>query len=308
LGRSRANRWNRRHGFWESYKNERFEANVLGSGRVLHSGSAQTFHPQLLIFSKHLAGLDYEQLGKTAKEFGFDGVDLTVRPKGHVLPERITEDLPRAVGTLRRNGLAVPMITTELTSANDPAAIPTLRAGSSLAIPFFKPGYWRYAPGRVEPQIQPTAAQVRRLAMLAAEHKIAMGLHNHSGNYIGEAVWDTWGDDSRSRSRWTGFYYDPGHAAIEGGLGGRDVSLRLALPRLKMVSAKEFYWRRDAGAWKPVWCPLGEGVVDWTSVISALRKAGYNGPISLHQEYVVPDMLGALRKDLAFLRSAVESA
>ena len=58
--------------------------------------------------------------------------------------------------------------------------------------------------------------------MLAGEHKIAMGLHNHSGKYIGEAVWDTWAMIHDLDPRWTGFYYDPGHAAIEGGLGGHE--------------------------------------------------------------------------------------
>ena len=42
--------------------------------------------------------------------------------------------------------------------------------------------------------------------------------------------------------------------------------------------------------------------------MAALRNTGYTGPISLHQEYTVPDMLGALRKDLEFLRSLVDSA
>jgi L-ribulose-5-phosphate 3-epimerase len=268
----------------------------------------QAFKPQLVVFSKHLAHLDYEELGKTAKEFGFDGVDLTVRPKGHVLPERVAEDLPRAVEAIRKYGIAVPMITTELTSATDPAAIPTLRTAASLGIPFFKPGYWRYAPGPVDPQVKSTAAEVHRLAMLAGEHRIAMGLHNHSGNYIGEAVWDTWAMIHDLDPRWTGFYYDPGHAAIEGGLGGHDVSLRLALPRLKMVAVKDFLWRKEPTGWESIWRPLGEGAVDWKSVMDALRKGGFQGPISLHQEYTVPDMLGALRKDLAFLRSAVEPA
>ena len=268
----------------------------------------QAFKPQLVVFSKHLANLNYEDLGKTAKEFGFDGIDLTVRPNGHVLPERVAEDLPRAVDTLRKHGLTVPMITTELTSATDPAAIPTLRTAAALGIPFFKPGYWRYSPGPVDPQVKSTGAEVHRLAMLAGEHKVAMGLHNHSGNYIGEAVWDSWAMIHDLDPRWTGFYYDPGHAAIEGGLGGHDVSLRLALPRLKMISVKDFFWRKDTSGWKSTWCPLGEGAVDWKSVMGALRGAGYDGPISLHQEYTVPDMLGALRKDLAFLRSTVESA
>jgi sugar phosphate isomerase/epimerase len=280
----------------------------LGVAASALAAPAQTFKPQIVIFSKHLAELNYEDLGKTAKEFGFDGVDLTVRPGGHVLPERVTEDLPRAVATLRKHGLTVPMITTELTTAADPAAIPTLRTAASLGIPFFKPGYWRYAAGPVEPQVKATGAEVHRLAMLAGEHKIGMGLHNHSGNYIGEAVWDTWEMIHDLDPRWTGFYYDPGHATIEGGMGGHDVSMRLALPRLKMVAVKDFAWKKDAGGWKATWCPMGEGAVDFKGTLGALRKAGYSGPISLHQEYKVPDMLGALRKDLAFLKSAVESA
>ena len=41
--------------------------------------------------------LDWSDLGRAVKDTGFDGVDLTVRPGGHVLPERAADDLPRAI-------------------------------------------------------------------------------------------------------------------------------------------------------------------------------------------------------------------
>jgi L-ribulose-5-phosphate 3-epimerase len=277
----------------------------LGVAASALAARADGFAPQLIVFSKHLPDLHYEELGKTAKELGFDGVDLTVRPKGHVLPERVVEDLPRAVDALRKHGLSVPMITTEITSAADPVAIPTLRTASKLGIPFFKPGYWKYNDGPVEARVKEVGADVRRLAMLAAEHRIAMGLHNHSGPYVGEAVWDTWEMIHDLDPRWTGFYYDPGHAAIEGGLGGHDVSMHLALPRLKMVAVKDFVWRKEAGGWKSVWCPMGEGAVDWKTALGTLKQANYNGPISVHAEYQTKDMVGSLRKDLAFLKTAL---
>jgi L-ribulose-5-phosphate 3-epimerase len=280
----------------------------LGVAASAWAARAEGFAPQLVVFSKHLPDLNYEELGKTAKELGFDGVDLTVRPKGHVLPERAAEDLPRAVETLRKHGLSVPMITTEITSATDPAANPILRTAASLGIPFFKPGYWKYTTGPVEARVKEVGAEVRRLAMLAAEHRIAMGLHNHSGAYVGEAVWDTWEMIRDLDPRWTGFYYDPGHAAIEGGLGGHDVSMQLALPRLKMVAVKDFIWRKEAGGWKPVWCPMGEGAVDWKTALGTLKEAGYSGPISVHAEYQTKDMVASLRKDLAFLRTALGAA
>ncbi len=269
---------------------------------------AAGFTPQLLIFSKHLPDLNYEELGKTAKELGFDGVDLTVRPKGHVLPERVAEDLPRAVETLRKHGLSVPMITTEITSATDPAAIPTLRTAAALGIPFFKPGYWRYTAGPVESRVKEVAADVRRLAMLAGEHRITISCTTTPAPTSAKLVWDTWEMIHDLDPRWTGFYYDPGHAAIEGGLGGHVISLRLALPRLKMIAVKDFIWRKEAGGWKSAWCPMGEGAVDWKAALGALKQANYSGPISVHAEYQTKDMVAAMRKDLAFLRSAMESA
>jgi sugar phosphate isomerase/epimerase len=280
----------------------------LGVAASALAARADGFAPQLVLFSKHLPDLNYEELGKTVKQLGFDGVDLTVRPKGHVPPERVAEDLPRAVETLRKHGLSVPMITTEITSAADPVAIPTLRTAAKLGIPFFKPGYWKYTNAPVEARVKEVGAEVRRLAMLAGEHRITMGLHNHSGPYVGEAVWDTWEMIRDLDPQWTGFYYDPGHAAIEGGLGGHDVSLRLALPRLKMVAVKDFVWHKETSGWKSEWCPMGEGAVDWKTALGALKKANYSGPISVHAEYQTADMVAAMRKDLAFLKTALGAA
>jgi sugar phosphate isomerase/epimerase len=106
--------------------------------------AAGTGRPPLCIFSKHMAQFGYQELGRKAKEIGFDGVDLTVRPKGHVLPERAAEDMPRAVEAVRAAGLVVPMITTELLSASAPSARPILSTAAKLKIPFYKPGYWQY--------------------------------------------------------------------------------------------------------------------------------------------------------------------
>src|SRR5512134_2749252 len=57
------------------------------------------------LFSKHLPELNWSDLGRAVKDAGFEGVDLTVRPGGHVLPERAAEDLPRAIDALTRQGV-----------------------------------------------------------------------------------------------------------------------------------------------------------------------------------------------------------
>jgi L-ribulose-5-phosphate 3-epimerase len=265
---------------------------------------ADAKRPMLCMFSKHFPELSYDDLGKTCRDLGFAGIDLTVRAKGHVLPERVAEDLPRAVDALRKAGLEVPMITTDLTSASNAAL--TLKTAARLGISYFKPGYWRYNATDPLTRVKEVGADIRGLAALASEHKITMGLHNHSGTYVGEAIWDTWEMIRDLDPRWTGFYYDPGHAAIEGGLGGHEISQRLVTPRLKMVAMKDFYWKKD-GEWKPVWCPMGEGTVNWKQVFGELGKAGYAGPLSLHLEYDegmnVAARVAAVRKDLAYIHS-----
>ena len=55
------------------------------------------------LFSKHLPELR-ERARKAVKEAGFDGVDLTVRAQGHVLPEKAADDLPRAVEAITARG------------------------------------------------------------------------------------------------------------------------------------------------------------------------------------------------------------
>src|SRR5437660_9705930 len=57
------------------------------------------------IFSKHLQFVEGDELAVTAAGLGFDGVDITVRGKGHIEPATVAKDLPALVGTLRKHGL-----------------------------------------------------------------------------------------------------------------------------------------------------------------------------------------------------------
>ena len=46
------------------------------------------FRGTLCLFSKPVPQLNWKELAESTKRAGFDGIDLTVRPEGHVLPER----------------------------------------------------------------------------------------------------------------------------------------------------------------------------------------------------------------------------
>jgi sugar phosphate isomerase/epimerase len=149
--------------------------------------------------------------------------------------------------------------------------------------------------------------QAAGVVMLGRAYGIAAGFHNESGDHVGEAVWDTWAMINGLEARWAGYYFDPCHATAEGGAGGWNVALRLALPRLKMLAVKDFYWEKAGGKWQMRMCPLGQGMVDWPKVFSMIAAAKFTGPISLHCEYNPPDVLDAIGRDLAFLKKHVNA-
>ena len=116
------------------------------------------------IFSKQLQWLDYDEMARVAAEIGFDGVDLTVRPQGHVLPERVEEDLPRAMEAVQKAGLNIYMIATSITSADDPYTEKILKTASSLGIRHYRTGWMYYDDSRpVEETISQVQQQLGRL-------------------------------------------------------------------------------------------------------------------------------------------------
>ena len=109
----------------------------------------------ICVFTKPLQWMDYETVAATAAETGFDGLDIAVRPGGHVLPERVTTDLPRAVEAAKRAGLVVPMITTEILEPGSPHAEEILKTANALGIGYYRMGWYAYGDdhdpaGRIE--------------------------------------------------------------------------------------------------------------------------------------------------------------
>jgi sugar phosphate isomerase/epimerase len=285
--------------------------------KVQPNASAQDGYPgTLCFFSKALPAMNWSQLAAAVKQMGFGGIDLTVRPEGHVSPERVVNDLPRAHAAITAAGLELPMITTALTSSDEPGAEPILSTAGKLGIPFFKPGYYQYKLIDVRRELEEAGRNFTNLATLAQRYGVQTGCHNHE-QYIGAALWDMGRYIDPLETRWVGYYFDARHATAEGGAGSWKSALHLALPRLKMVAVKDCYWQKSARSWKLINCPLGEGMVDWHSIFAALARSGFRGPISLHMEYEIPgstsaekqdNTLAAAQKDLSFLKRRLADA
>jgi L-ribulose-5-phosphate 3-epimerase len=265
--------------------------------------------PMLCVFSRNLARVPYAQLGDIAAQIGFEGVDLTVMIGGHVDPRVTNVDLVRAFESVRGSNLDVPMITTTITTANDPTAFPVLYLTGHSQVPLFRLGLWPYDDAT---DIRQRLATVRRdlmqLIPLEQRSDICALFPNRAGAFVGESTWDTQSVIETIDPRWVGHMFDPAEATAEGGAGGWEAALRIALPRLKAVGLQDFYWEKQGNAWAMRKCPLGEGMVDFDKFFSMLAAARFNGPISIAMEYKPKDEPGAMSKDLAFTRKHVEQA
>ena len=132
---------------------------------------------------------------------------------------------------------------------------------------------------------------------LNRKHGVCAIYHTHSGSEVGAPIWDLWLILKDLDPAVLGVNYDVAHATIEGGLGGWIASLRLVGPWLRGVAIKDFRWERDArGEWRPHWCPLGEGMVNFERFFAQLKESNFSGPVQLHFEYPLGGAEGGARR------------
>lgn len=274
---------------------------------------------KLILFSKHIQKLPIGEAAEGIKIAGLTGVDLTVRPGGHVEPEKVEDDLPRLYEQFKKHGVQVVMLTTEIKSATEPNTEIILRTASALGIKYYKTGYFRYRGfGTLAGQREEVRKTLGSLAELNLKYGITGAYHNHSADFFGAALWDIYAVLKDLPPAAMGFYFDPAHAMIEGGSNGWMMGMELLADKIVAVAVKDYHWikgnyRYAGGRQHSVeFCPLTSGNVPWDQVIDLLQKIGYVGPLSFHSEYqggysfadlTEREVLQQTTKDVAFFKS-----
>jgi sugar phosphate isomerase/epimerase len=265
--------------------------------------------PMLCMFSGNMAQVPYYEIGGLAQQIGFEGIDLTVMIGGHVDPRVTNVDLVRAFESIRAAELEVPMITTSITTAMDTTCYPVLYLTGHSQITLFRLGLWPYDnSGDIRQRFLQVRRDLAQVVSLGQRCEICAVFPNHAGAFVGEATWDSDSIIADMDPRWIGHMFDPAEATIEGGAGGWENALKLALPRVKAVSLQDFYWVKGAAGWTVQKCPLGDGMVDWDKFFGILAAAKFTGPMSIAVEYKPRNQPGAMAKDLEFARKHVEQA
>lgn len=237
------------------------------------------------LFSKHLQFLGYDELARVAADLGFDGLDLTVRPGGHVEPASVTTDLPRAVAALRKAGLNPLMMTTALSDPADPLTRTVLQTAAREGLRYYRTAWFQYpTAGSLPEALAGFRQKINGLAKLNEEFGLRGAYQNHAGTYVGASLWEIHELLREAPPAAMGCQYDIRHATVEGGLSWT-TGLRLIAPRVNSLDIKDFRWETEGGNAKLVNTPLGEGTVEFDRYFQLVKQHGIRGPISLHFEY-----------------------
>jgi len=262
---------------------------------------------QWLMFSKHLQELNFEQLGEAVAELGFDGVDLTVRPNGHIEPDQATQKLPHAVATLQRFRLSVPMITTHFTDPNEPFVKEVFTVAADCGVQFIKLGYWRYSTfGTLRALMDEVRRSLDGFAQLAERYGICVAVHTHSGAYLTASPFVLAELLRPFDAQRVAAYADSGHLAVEGGLMGWQQGLEWLGEKVRVVGCKDFAWVNEQGSWRVKVVPVGDGIVQWRAFFRCLHQMGFDGLISVHSEYAgwnAQQVIAQTRDDLQRLKA-----
>ena len=239
------------------------------------------------------------ELAKLVAGWGFDGVELPVRPGFQVLPENVQRDLPVAVSLLADHGLRIFSVagpTDEATlSACAECGIPVIR----VMAPIGEDGYLA--------SVERLQREYDALLPLLEKYGVTVGVQNHCDRMVNNAMGLRhllWKYDVRQ----IGAVWDAAHNALNG--EEPEMGIDIIWSHLIMVNLKNAFWRRlngpeaEVAQWRPWWTSGRQGLASWPRVAAELKRRDYRGVICLTAEYSDEASVARLiAADLQFARS-----
>jgi sugar phosphate isomerase/epimerase len=262
-------------------------------------------------FTKLLQSLSYDETAKAALEIGWDCIECPVRPDGHVLPERVEDDLPRMVEALKKYNLSLEIMATSIHNPDEKYTEQILKTASRLGIKYYRMGWWNYDFSKsIDAQLENFKSQLRELSDLNKTYGIIGVYQNHSGSdSVGAPVWDVYELLDGIDPEYTGIHFDIGHATVEGGYSW-PIQFHRMKSHIKAVVVKDFRWHYEDGKNPELrWCPLGNGAID-PAFFDMLKEINFTGPVTMHYEYEVEgsgdkktkNLIEAMKYDTDILR------
>lgn len=244
----------------------------------------------IVLNSKFFHALSVSELAAKARELGFDGIDLIVRPGHPVNPANVKTALPEAVAAWKAVGLICPMATAPVSWTNpDASEVEPLYAGCATAgVPRVKIGFFPFTPGEDYWTLVDAARKaLEGFARVGETWGVQTVYQVHSGPVLGSNCAGLMHLLRGLDPRWVGAYPDLGHMALD----GEDYPMGLAMVReyLSIVGIKDAYHAPQPAGSEPPFAPrfvkVGRGAVNWRRALGALKGLGFDGAFSVHTEY-----------------------
>ena len=228
---------------------------------------------------------------RLAKDAGFDGIELTLDAEGDVTMETAPEKLAEIRRAAEEIGIALPSVAISLYwaysfTSDDPeerekahqAAVCEIKTAKALGADTVL-----IVPGSVSVEFVPerpvvaydvcwqrAVAEMKRLAPVAAEHQIHIGVENVWNKFLLSPL-EMRAFIDEIGSEWIGSYFDVGNVVYA---GYPEQWIRILGKRIKKVHFKDF--RRNPGGLNS-FVDILAGDVDWPAVMQAFEDIGYDG-------------------------------
>ena len=286
-------------------------AALIAADQVLLASEApnQSGWP-IAIFEKVFEGLSYDELAEAIAEIDADGVEATIRPKGHIEPEAAADQVPKMSEALKKRGKRIIIAATGIGSVDQPDTEPLLRTLKTAGVTHYRLAHYDLDERKpLLAQVRNYAAQVKELASLNREIGIQGLYQNHAGaRYLGALGWDAAymleGVDPDA----VGIALDLRHLRTDTGLSWKTAA-SLLKPHIRSIYVKDAIWTGPRSD-KLRDVPLDTGFVN-DEVFEFVRGGLKPMPLSIHMEHLgyrvfekheIPAAIEAHQHDISALR------
>jgi sugar phosphate isomerase/epimerase len=264
--------------------------------------------PLLTLYSISLQWADYDEAAATAAEAGWPAIGWTVRGGGHVLPENVARDLPKAITAAKKAGLQVPIIITPIRDAEVQYAEAYLDTMSKLGLRYYQApplGQYDYTKD-LQPQLDIWKPRIEALQKLNEKYGTTVVYHTEGGaGNIGGGGWDLWLTIRDFDPKYIAMDLGLGHCTMKGGPEVWEL-IRFAHKNIVSIAGNDIRWAKKTDPpqgprrsdpsqdwpWTAEYVIPGTGMVNFKDHFAYLKSIGYAGSILHYSEYFV-DVPGA---------------
>ena len=237
----------------------------------------------IVLFEKPVQGLSYPEIADEVAKMGLRGLEATIRPKGHILPENAAKEIPAMMKALDAAGLDTVIAATRFIDANSETS-DFLKILRDNGITKYRTEYFYYDKER-DPLVE--MREFHKKAQGLAELNASLGMEGiyqlHSGaKNAGSLGWDMALILEGINPQHFGVGYDLRHTKTDGGNSWK-LTERLARKHIRAIYVKDAKWGGERTD-ELINVPLGTGFVT-EKMFDQVRKNLSPSPISLHMEW-----------------------